>query len=268
MAKCLLQRPLRVGLVILLAVTSVVVSNAPGTTWAQHAPTPKLPNAELGSITASVDGAIWFADTAHNAIWRMTLRGQFAGHVTLPSPPRGIATIVADADGGVWFAESTAKRLGLLTRSGRLREFALTGNPFDLALGPRHSVWFTKTFTNGNQAIARMTLDGRVTDFHLPGGDHQGIPLTLTIGPDRNVWFGEIGTRIGTITAKGDIREFTVNSLRRDIFQGITAAPDGNLWFTSLCRNMIGRMTVRGHVTTFPCQDSRVTRAIVVLCFS
>src|SRR2546426_819371 len=51
--------------------------------------------------------------------------------------------------------------------------------------------------------------------------------------------------------AAGTITEFSIPPAESDPV-GITAGPDGNLWFTELKGNQIGRITPSGAITEFP----------------
>src|SRR5262249_59552519 len=64
------------------------------------------------------------------------------------------------------------------------------------------------------------------------------------------------GNSIGRITTAGVITEFPLPDTTR-LF-GITAGPDGNLWFTEFDNNKIGRITPAGEITEFtiPTSDS------------
>ena len=53
--------------------------------------------------------------------------------------------------------------------------------------------------------------------------------------------------KIGQITTAGAIAEFTEGVDP----QGITAGPDGALWFTEFAGNKIGRITTEGGITEF-----------------
>ncbi len=101
-----------------------------------------------------------------------------------------------------------------------------------------------------------MATSGQITEFHIPTANSQ--PRGITAGPDGNLWFTEFqGTNvvnnIGRITTKGQITEFPLpthceSPLGCEPF-GITAGPDGNLWFTESQGNKIGRITPAGVVT-------------------
>jgi hypothetical protein len=59
------------------------------------------------------------------------------------------------------------------------------------------------------------------------------------------------GNRIGRISVGGSITEFPLPTPSSYPW-GITAGPDGNLWFTEAGSNRIGRITPAGVITTFP----------------
>src|SRR5260370_6614826 len=99
-------------------------------------------------------------------------------------------------------------------------------------------------------------LKGMISEFPIPTPNNQlgDIPA----GPDGAVWFTEIipnaqnGSvtitgKIGRITPAGHISEFSLSS--NSYARGITAGPDGNLWFTE--PGKIGRITPAGHISEF-----------------
>lgn len=57
---------------------------------------------------------------------------------------------------------------------------------------------------------------------------------------------------IGRITADGAITEYPVPTAGSDLSYGITAGPDGALWFTESSANKIGRITTNGVITEYP----------------
>jgi virginiamycin B lyase len=82
----------------------------------------------------------------------------------------------------------------------------------------------------------------------------------ITAGPDGALWFTECAVQqtgnctangtIGRITSAGAITEFRIKTKNSDP-AGITAGPDGNLWFTDSGTDQIGRLTPAGVVTQF-----------------
>ena len=95
-----------------------------------------------------------------------------------------------------------------------------------------------------------------ITDVLLAGTS------AIALGPDGNLWFTKYSLEdrlratngsIGRTTTDGEITTFK-NHLRLGpdgIPDGITAGPDGNLWFSESDNGSIGRITVGGEITTF-----------------
>jgi streptogramin lyase len=218
-----------------------------------------------GDITVGPDRAIWFTEPTVHLIGRISLSGtihefpMFAESKRTERPyPNSIAL---GPDGNLWFTESSigdtiTDTVGRITPAGKITQVRFrsrtTSIPRFIITGPDGSLWFTEQYLDGSQGIGRMAMSGNIVHFRMPGGDRQGIPLELTIGSDGNIWFSELGSKIGSIMPGGQIREFTIPGRWRDLFQGIGAGPDGTIWFTSLCRNLIGRITVQGRVALFP----------------
>ena len=59
-------------------------------------------------------------------------------------------------------------------------------------------------------SIARVTPDGRVTDYTI--GERDGMPASITRGPDGNVWFAERWRDyIGKVAPDGEMTEYRVH---------------------------------------------------------
>lgn len=151
--------------------------------------------------------------------------------------------------------------IGTITTTGVTIPTSNSG-PQSIASGPDGTVWFTELTSN---KIGRLSPDGSMTEFPIPtpNASLEGI----AVGPDGNLWFAEAGGpidpaaggagKIGRITPTGAVTEFplpTPNSFPL----GVTAAPDGNVWFTEsgAAANKIGRITPSGTVTEFPVPSS------------
>ncbi|MEO5361838.1 MAG: hypothetical protein H7843_15585, partial [Nitrospirota bacterium] len=117
-------------------------------------------------------------------------------------------------------------------------------------------MWFTES---GASRIGMITPTGIITEYNLPT---TGLwPNGITSGPDGNLWFTEsYGNKIGRITTKGTVTEF-FNTKSGNINDhqiaagsyptGITLGPDGNLWFTEMAANKIGKITTSGIITEY-----------------
>jgi streptogramin lyase len=109
-----------------------------------------------------------------------------------------------------------------------------------------------------------------VRRFPLPDGVPG--PNGITAGPDGNVWFTASGVAPVQGMVGGDpIDAAIVRLTPAGVFtmfrlpdpggwpDGITAGPDGNLWFAEFYGDAVGRITPRGAVTEYPVPPQRVT---------
>jgi streptogramin lyase len=125
-----------------------------------------------------------------------------------------------------------------------------------ITAGPDGNLWLASGL------IRRFSLaDGQFTDFHLSSPTSDA--LAITAGPDGNLWFTEADRsfthffdgKIGRITPDGTLTEFdipTPHAMYPGSPGGITAGPDGNLWFTEPLGGKIGRITPDGTLTEIP----------------
>ena len=174
---------------------------------------------------------------------------EFSAGITPTSIPHGIA---AGPDGNLWFTEIDGDRIGRITPAGVVTEFSAgitaDARPKGIAAGPDGNLWFTEY--DGDR-IGRITPAGTVTEFTAgitPGADpgrhhrrpgRQPLVHRVRRQPDRADHPRRRRHRVRAgITAGAGPR-------------GITAGPDGNLWFTEYDGDRIGRITPAGVVTEF-----------------
>jgi streptogramin lyase len=129
-------------------------------------------------------------------------------------------------------------------------------NPEGIASGPDGALWFT---SGGNHSIGRITTGGNVTLYRAKGFAQ---PNRITAGPDGALWFTDCGTitfdclvspasssiTIGRMTTAGVFTRYSTG-LTGSGLGGITAGPDGALWF--IAGSAIGRITTGGTVTSY-----------------
>jgi streptogramin lyase len=193
----------------------------------------------------------------------------------VPTANSGPVSIVTGPDGNLWFTEILANKIGRLTTDGEFTEFSIptpNSQPDEIDVGPDGNLWFAEILGN---KIGRITPTGEITEFVVPTPNSR--PTVVAPGPDGNVWFTERGTATVTATtspgkkigrvvlATGQVEEFTLPTTvlmpslgpdqgRRPL--GITAGPDGNMWFTEERMNQIGRIVpATGEVTEFKLPD-------------
>jgi len=204
-------------------------------------------------LTTGPDGNLWLTGTP-NKIARVS-----------PSDPNTVAVftgvlpattfggVTAGPDGNVWFTETdhaskTARvaRIDLTKLDGCaanpslcITEWTIPGENSDtqltgITLGPDGAVWFTST-----GKVNRITPGGVLTQFSAASASTQG---GITLGADGALWYAGTGGKIGRITTSGALTEIFVSAGFTSPRQ-IAAGPDGNIWFTEINANKIGRVT-------------------------
>ena len=227
-------------------------------------------NAPAGptDITTGPDGALWFTNTYGAEIDRMTT----AGLTTIYHLPDPLADrprrLTFGPDGNIWF--TLAYDVGKMKPDGtgfvRYQVPAYLGlhqQISGITAGPDSNLWFTEggadqwdrgTGSSAGGGIAKITLDGVITDFQTPTPGSG--PIGLVSGPDGNIWFVEYSayfhapSKIGRITAAGAIQEFWLTGgLYGSGPWGMTVGHDGALWITEAASGNIARFDL----TSTPC---------------
>ena len=139
------------------------------------------------------------------------------------------------------------------------------GAPYGIAAGPDGNVWFTEPVGR----VGKITPAGVVTEFAAgitPGMTPGSHPQAIASGPDGNIWYtandgppssSPTGTRIVKVTPAGGVTEYTSGVTQPLYVGGITAGPDGNVWYVAggfIDPNpvsIVGRVTPEGVVTEF-----------------
>ncbi len=165
--------------------------------------------------------------------------------------------IVLSGDGNFWFTEFGSDRIGRITPTGVITDFALPvgRGPTGIAAGPDGLIYFTEQ--SGDRigrinplAGSEAAIQASIVEFVVPGVG--SAPTDITSGPDGAMWFTESGSdQIGRITTAGLITNEFVVPGAGSAPTGITAGPDGALWFTETLSNEIGRITTTGILTEF-----------------
>ncbi|MBI4518167.1 MAG: choice-of-anchor D domain-containing protein [Deltaproteobacteria bacterium] len=164
--------------------------------------------------------------------------------------------ITSGPDGNLWFTEADANKIGRITPSGSVVEFATladcpgrasTGFPCSITTGPDGNLWFTD---DNCAQIGRVTPFGAVTKLDLPTAG-SGARFIVT-GADGNLWFSEgFGNRVGRITTSGVITEFSIPTGGANP-AGIALGSDGDIWFGEQGAKKIGRIKTGGTIDEFP----------------
>jgi virginiamycin B lyase len=181
---------------------------------------------------------------------------------SLISAPFGI-TAGPDGEQALWFTNQAGGAygtgsIGEITTLGTVvtdDTSSLINDPWGITAGPDGALWFTNA---GNNTIGRITTSGMVTSYAGTGIDD---PISITAGPSGEpaLWFTNSGNdTIGEISTSGEVFNYSGSGNPEpwgiDEPFGITAGPDGALWFTNQAGGQygagsIGRMTTSGMLT-------------------
>ena len=151
---------------------------------------------------------------------------------TAKSTPTGIA---AGPDGALWFLESEVTRSAASAPAARSgcqlpsRNLGYTG----ITAGPDGALWYTAVGGGGD-----LTSSQRIGQHHhrwngqgVQARVRRELSCRYRRGPRRGASSTPTGyNRIGRVTTDGKIREFVLAGT--SVPTGITAGPDGALWYT------------------------------------
>jgi streptogramin lyase len=194
---------------------------------------------------------------------------EFSTGITAESLP---SKITVGPEGDLWFTERNnnlkGSKVARMTPTGEVTEFPVQADsePQGIARGPEGDLWFAEVNNPECGVDGCVSKVGRMQ----PSGSYVGYtgisegsqPWEITLGPNGNLWFTEFAVagsnrtnRIGEINPEnGKVEEFELplpDKGQQGLF-GITAGPDGNVWFTEDVGNKIGRITPSGTITEFP----------------
>ena len=238
-----------------LAVTSA--SPASPTTYLLSDPTGALPSARSAvHLTAKVTPAAASGGTPVSALFSIaftTLRSA-AFSLRFHVPADGSAhhwRLPTDLTARCGLPKATLTRSDALPRAVRLPSF----RPAALPTGSQRD----RTTRYGSRSAAAIqigqiaTTGGTVYEYHVPTSN-SGL-YNITADPRGGFpWFTEtLGNNVDSFRESGGVptvRETAVTTSAARPW-GITAGPDGNMWFTEETGNNIGRLA-GGVVTEFP----------------
>lgn len=195
--------------------------------------------------------------------------GSFPGGATVTyNVPSGLASLCAGHRGIRKLNVTGAITMGPSSGPGNppFTIYPIGGGPLcgahygsaGIAAGSDGALWFTVSppCIGCPGDVGRITTAGAVTLYPVPGAD----PISITAGPDGALWFtGQAnlyqvnatqqivwGGSIGRITTAGVVTVYPVSGEPA----GVTAGPDGALWFAD-GNDSIGRITTSGTVSTY-----------------
>lgn len=171
----------------------------------------------------------------------------------LPAPTRLPQAIATGPDGAMWFVEGGQPKIGRITTTGTVQEFATSlfvGStpPTGITAGPDGAMWFT-----AGEVVGRLSPAGALKTFPIPF-----IAYGITTGPDGALWLAGVTptppeiappVTVARLSTTGALSVFKSTTAGDAL--GITTGPDGALWFAENGPDKIGRVTTSGHITEY-----------------
>lgn len=185
----------------------------------------------------------------------------------LPTPLSGPCATTVTPQGTDWFVEWSASKIGRVTKSGQLSEFAIphtgpqatlpntlpTDIPCSITQGGDGNLYFTNGVANQIGAVNPST--GHISLYTAPDSIGNLVPFNdIAAGDDDAIWFTETtGNAIGRFDLKTHAFSSYPIPTPASTPVGIMQGPDGAIWFTETAANKIGRLDqATGKITEYP----------------
>ena len=212
---------------------------------------------------------IWFTGKGTGTIGRIAPDGKIT---TYPLNTVGSVPIYVRPgnDGTMWATELVGNAIARITSDGTVTDIPIpTNNSRPIAIVPEpgsNAMWFSEEAGN---RIARITPEGTITEYPLPLTQPNVILAALAFDNERNLWVQQYvdqnnPTPANPSPAGGDyiikIDKSILTSAPADIskvpityykvpstqtkMHRILQGPDGNIWFTELGTNIVGKLLV------------------------
>jgi len=218
-----------------------------------------------------LDGkTIWFTGKSTGTVGKLAPDGKVT---TYPLSTVGSVPIYIHAgnDGTMWVTELVGNAIARITPDGQVKEFAIpTHNSRPIAIVPEpgsNAMWFSEEAGN---RVGRIVPDGTITEYPVPMTQANVILAGLAFDGAKNLWVqqyidqnnptpadpspagGDFIIRIDRsilTTNPGDLSKVPITFFKvpstQTIMHRIVQGPDGNIWFTELGVNKVGKLFTR-----------------------
>jgi virginiamycin B lyase len=205
---------------------------------------------------------IWYTGKATGTVGKITPAGiiQTFGLPTVESVP---IDIKGGPDGNMWVTELVGNKIARIRPEGDVTEFSIpTHNSRPIAIVPEpdgKAMWFTE---EAGYKVGRIDMDGNITEFPVPKSQENVLLAGLSFDKEKNLWVQQyvnqndpkpggpdhiVKIDKSILTAKpSDILKVPINfysvPTRETVMHRIILGPDGNMWFTEMNADKIGRL--------------------------
>jgi virginiamycin B lyase len=207
-------------------------------------------------------GNIWFTGKSTGTVGKITPDGkiQTYGLPTVGSVP---IYIRADAQGNMWVTELVGNMIARVSPDGTVEEFCIpTPNSRPIAIVPDpdgKGMWFTEEAGN---KVGHIDKDGTITEYPVPKMQNNVILAGLSFDSQKNLWVQQYVDQSNPMPEGPDhivkidrsIRAASPSDMsripitffavptRNTVFHRIIEGPDGNMWFTEMKTDKVGKL--------------------------
>jgi virginiamycin B lyase len=204
-------------------------------------------------IVSGPDKALWFTEAGSGKIGRITTSGSVTNEYPIPTASSHPEGITVGPDGAVWFAEYSGQKVGRITTAGAMVEYPVDEEGYNgmsagsIVFGKDSRIFVTGLLTSnyGDQGVlAAMNINGSYSSQTFTNIDDYPNQITRGPGGSSYLWFTS-GYGIGRATLGGTVTELLLGQLPDPCpgpdYEGITAGPDGAIWYTDATCGVINR---------------------------
>ena len=230
------------------------------------------------AATTGPNAAIWFALAASGTVGMSNLSNPSATPTIWTFFSQGFpldstAGIAVDGANNLWLTAPAGNELVEIAAGSTRPTFtaAVPVSPSNLGFqnfdstiitGPGGTLYFTEATMNAGGALTASGIGsynpatGDFSQVLLPTSGGVQEPFGLALGPDGNIWFTEsvpnaggsgfASSAVGVINLSNANKITEFPTVAASQLSGITAGPDGNVWFTETGAGAIGFVNVAG----------------------
>jgi virginiamycin B lyase len=205
---------------------------------------------------------IWYTGKATGTVGKINPYGQIQ-NFALPTVGSVPIYIKAGPDGNMWVTELVGNVIARVTQSGKVDEFCIpTHNSRPIAIVPEpggKAMWFSEEAGN---KVARIDMQGIITEYPVPMKQPNMILAGLSFDSRKNLWVQQYVDQNNPSPAGTDYiikidksilttapsnfpnTAFTFYPVptQQTVFHRIIQGPDGNMWFTEMKADKIGKL--------------------------
>jgi len=207
---------------------------------------------------------VWYTGKATGTVGKITPAGKIQT-IALPTVGSVPIYIKRGPDGNMWVTELVGNKIARITPDGEVTEFPIpTYNSRPIAIVPEpggDAMWFTEEAGN---RVSRIDMGGNIKEFPLPRSQDNDILAALSFDNEKNLWVQQyvdqndpkpagpdnlvkIDKAILTVASDSLNVPITFYAVAtcETVMHRILLGPDGNIWFTEMNADKIGKLITR-----------------------